>query len=100
MSEAGVSYFFAMDYDLNDYDDPPPDNDHSLANSPAPVVESGLRGLLGAVHAPEAYASVARQSSSQENSCPWRPTASRNLRSGNHDFPNTRDATQTLSLKW
>ena len=38
-----------MDYDLNDYDDPPPDNDHSLANAPAPVVETGLRELLAVV---------------------------------------------------
>ena len=48
LNNAGVNYFFAMDYDLNDYDDPPPDNDGSLANSPAPVVERGLRGLLAA----------------------------------------------------
>ena len=30
--------FFVMDYDLNDYNDPAPWNDHSMANSPAPVV--------------------------------------------------------------
>ena len=32
-----------MDYDLNDYDDPAPWNDHSMANSPAAVVAQGLQ---------------------------------------------------------
>ena len=35
-----------MDYDLNDYDDPAPWNDHSMANSPAPVVAQGLQKLM------------------------------------------------------
>ena len=41
-----VDRIFVMDYDLNDYDDPPPDNDHSRANSPFPTVEAGLKQLL------------------------------------------------------
>ena len=40
-----------MDYDLNDFDDLPRWNDHSLANSPAPVVEQGLHELLALVPA-------------------------------------------------
>lgn len=45
-SDSGIDWFFVMDYDLNDYDDPAPWNDHSLANSPLPVVEKGLRELI------------------------------------------------------
>lgn len=41
-----VDRIFVMDYDLNDYDDPPPDNDHSRANAPLPAVEKGLKQLL------------------------------------------------------
>ena len=39
-------FFFVMDYDLNDYNDPAPWNDHSMANSPAPVVAQGLQKLM------------------------------------------------------
>lgn len=46
LSKAGVNFFFAMDYDLNDFNDLPPWNDHSLANAPAATVEQGLRELL------------------------------------------------------
>ena len=41
-----IDWFFVMDYDLNDYDDPPPWDDHSMANSPAPVVMQGLKEFL------------------------------------------------------
>lgn len=41
-----VDRIFVMDYDLNDYNDPPPDNDHSRANAPLPAVEAGLKQLL------------------------------------------------------
>eukprot|EP01046_Picozoa_sp_COSAG06_P076639 COSAG06_NODE_24552_length_659_cov_1.016071_1_plen_203_part_01 len=41
-----VDRIFVMDYDLNDYNDPPPDNDHSRANAPLPTVEAGLKQLL------------------------------------------------------
>lgn len=44
---AAVDRIFVMDYDLNDYDDPAPDNDHSRANAPLPTVEKGLKQLLG-----------------------------------------------------
>ena len=37
-----------QDYDLNDYDDPPPDNDHSRANAPLPSVRAGLEQLIAA----------------------------------------------------
>ena len=40
-----ASIFFVMDYDLNDYNDPAPWNDHSMANSPAPVAQ-GLQKLM------------------------------------------------------
>ena len=33
---------------LNDYDDPPPDNDHSRANAPLPTVQAGLKQLIAA----------------------------------------------------
>ena len=32
LNKAGIDFFFVMDYDLNDYDDPAPWNDHSMAN--------------------------------------------------------------------
>jgi di-N-acetylchitobiase len=44
---AAVDRIFVMDYDLNDYDDPAPDNDHSRANAPLPTVEKDLKQLLG-----------------------------------------------------
>jgi di-N-acetylchitobiase len=44
---AAVDRIFVMDYDLNDYDDPPPDNDHSRANAPLSTVEKDLKQLLG-----------------------------------------------------
>lgn len=46
LNNAGIDFFFVMDYDLNDYNDPPPWNDHSMANSPAPAVAHGLQKLL------------------------------------------------------
>ena len=46
LNKAGIDFFFVMDYDLNDYDDPAPWNDHSMANSPAPVVAQGLQKLM------------------------------------------------------
>ena len=45
---AAVDRVFVMDYDLNDYDDPPPDNDHSRANAPLPTVQAGLKQLIAA----------------------------------------------------
>ena len=46
-----IDWFFVMDYDLNDYDDLPPWNDGSMANSPAPVVMQGLQELLEVIPA-------------------------------------------------
>ena len=43
---SAAAQIFVMAYDLNDYGDPPPDNDHSRANSPLPTVEAGLKALL------------------------------------------------------
>lgn len=48
-----VDWMFVMDYDLNDFDDPPPDNDHSRANAPLPTVEAGLKRLIAAGVPPE-----------------------------------------------
>ena len=50
---AAVDWMFVMDYDLNDFDDPPPDNDHSRANAPLPAVEAGLKQLIAAGVPPE-----------------------------------------------
>ena len=50
---AAVDRVFVMDYDLNDYDDPPPDNDHSRANAPLPTVQAGLTQLIAAGVPPE-----------------------------------------------
>lgn len=45
---AACDHLFVMAYDMNDFDDAPPDNDHTYANSALRVVEDGLHALAAA----------------------------------------------------
>lgn len=73
-----IDFFFLMGYDLNDYNDPPPDYDGSLANAPVYDVARGVKVREHVTHQNSTSSSIIVclagipcPRSKRNTTCPW-----------------------------